>query len=395
VYKPACFNRFRKDSKLAIKRENNLKKLSAVVSALLVSGIATADSTNTPIKMGDLEMKYTLTVKGSKPKEGFPLYIALHGGGGAPKAVNDGQWQQMGFYYLQSVKTGVYVATRGIRDTWNTHFNDESYPLYDTLIRHLIAEHQVDPNRVYLLGYSAGGDGVYQITPRMADRFAAVNMSAGHHNGVSLINVCNVPFALQMGEKDAAYQRNESAVAYNKIFDDLEKAFPSHYIHTLFLHAGKPHNFLDNHPKGEPQAVIINGQKITKNTNAIDWLSAFTRDPYPALVRWDLSLRSSLRTTKAFYWLETDGKTGRIEASLDRASRTITLTTENVTEPITILLNKKMLSFDAPLTIVYNNQKQIVQPTVSAETQKRTLADRGDPFYQFDMEVKLTSNLKP
>jgi dienelactone hydrolase len=362
-----------------------------VVAALLVSGIVAADSAHTPIKMADVEMKYTLTVMGIKPKEGFPLYIALHGGGGAPKAVNDGQWQQMGFYYLQSVKTGVYVATRGIRDTWNTHFNDESYPMYDTLIRHLIAEHNVDPNRVYLLGYSAGGDGVYQITPRMADRFAAVNMSAGHHNGVSLINVCNVPFAIQMGEMDAAYKRNESAIAYNKSLDEFEKAFPGHYVHALFLHAGKPHNFLDNHPKSEHQSVILNSEQEKKNTNAIDWLSAFKRDPYPALVRWDLGTRSPLRATKAFYWLETDAKAGRIEASLDRTSRTITLTTENVTEPVTILLNKKMISFDAPITLVCNGKKQIVKPTVSAETQKRTLADRGDPFYQFDMEVKLAS----
>jgi hypothetical protein len=49
-----------------------------------------------------------------------------------------------------------------------------------------------------------------------------------------------------------------------------------------------------------------------------------------------------------------------------------------------------MISFDAPITIVCNGKKQIVKPTVSAEIQKRTLADRGDPFYQFDMEVKLT-----
>jgi poly(3-hydroxybutyrate) depolymerase len=160
-----------------------------LVATLLIAPFVIADSANTPIKMGDVEMKYTLTVKGAKPKEGFPLYIALHGGGSAPKAVNDGQWQQMRFYYLQSVKTGVYVATRGIRDTWNPHSNEESYPLYDTLIRHLIAEHDVDPNRVYLLGYSAGGDGVYQITPRMADRFAAVNMSAGHPNGINLVNL--------------------------------------------------------------------------------------------------------------------------------------------------------------------------------------------------------------
>ncbi|MEI7947969.1 MAG: PHB depolymerase family esterase [bacterium] len=365
-------------------------RMILMLAAILVASIVTADPANTPIKMGDVEMKYTLTVKGVKPKEGFPLYITLHGGGGAPKEINDRQWQKMGHYYLKSVKLGLYVATRGIRDTWTTLLNDESYPMYDTLIRHLIAEHNVDPNRVYLLGYSAGGDGVYQITPRMADRFAAVNMSAGHHNGVSLINLCNVPFALQMGEMDAAYKRNESAVAYNKNFDELEKAFPKHYLHSLFLHAGKPHNFLDNHPKSEPQLVVVDGQKVKKNTNGIDWVTAFKREPYPALIRWDLGTRSPLRTTKAFYWLETDAKAGRIEASLDRTTRTITLTTENVTDPVTILLNKKMISFDKPINVACNGKKQTVKPTVSAETQKRTLTDRGDPFYQFDMEVKIT-----
>jgi dienelactone hydrolase len=362
-------------------------KIPLLLTILLSAGIISADSAHAPIRLGDVEMKYTLTVKGNKPKEGYPLYIALHGGGSAPQAVNDSQWQQMGYYYLQSVTTGVYVATRGIRDTWNTHFNDESYPLYDTLIRHLIAEHQVDPNRVYLLGYSAGGDGVYQITPRMADRFAAVNMSAGHPNGVSLINVCNVPFAIQMGERDAAYKRNESAVEYSRKFDELAKAFPNHYLHTLFLHAGKPHNFLDNHPMSEPQAVVVDGETVKKNTNAIDWVSAFTRDPYPSLIRWDLSTRSPLRKTKAFYWLETEAKEGLIEARLDRAARTIILKTEKVTSPVTVLLNQKMISFDKPLTMTINGKKRTVKPTISTATRKRTLADRGDPFYQFDMGV--------
>jgi poly(3-hydroxybutyrate) depolymerase len=44
----------------------------------------------------------------------------------------------------------------------------------------------VNPDKVYLLGYPAGGDGVWQLAPRMADRFAAAAMMAGHPNGASL-----------------------------------------------------------------------------------------------------------------------------------------------------------------------------------------------------------------
>ena len=43
----------------------------------------------------------------------------------------------------------------------------------------MIAFYGVDSDRVYLMGYSAGGDGVYQVAPRMADRFAAAAMMAG------------------------------------------------------------------------------------------------------------------------------------------------------------------------------------------------------------------------
>ena len=76
-----------------------------------------------------------------------------------------------------------------VRDTWDCHFNPESYPLYDRLIENLIAFYDVDPNRVYLMGFSAGGDGVYGVTSKMADRFAAANMSAGHPNGLPLWNL--------------------------------------------------------------------------------------------------------------------------------------------------------------------------------------------------------------
>ena len=50
----------------------------------------------------------------------------------------------------------------------------------------------VDPNRVYIMGYSAGGDGVYQLAPRMADRWAAAAMMAGHPNDASPLGLRNI-----------------------------------------------------------------------------------------------------------------------------------------------------------------------------------------------------------
>ncbi|MGE4550821.1 MAG: hypothetical protein AAEJ57_05475, partial [Opitutales bacterium] len=42
---------------------------------------------------------YVVRKVGQKPDTGWPLFIAMHGGGGAPKELNDGQWKVMQRYY--------------------------------------------------------------------------------------------------------------------------------------------------------------------------------------------------------------------------------------------------------------------------------------------------------
>jgi predicted peptidase len=61
---------------------------------------------------------------------------------------------------------------------------------------------------VYILGYSAGGDGIYYLGPRLADYLAAASMMAGHPNNASPLNLRNIGFSIYMGENDSAYDRN-------------------------------------------------------------------------------------------------------------------------------------------------------------------------------------------
>lgn len=65
----------------------------------------------------------------------------------------------------------------------------------------------VNPNKVFLTGYSAGGDGIYHMAPRMADYLAGAAMMAGHPNKVCLFNLRNIHFSIHLGEHDKAYNR--------------------------------------------------------------------------------------------------------------------------------------------------------------------------------------------
>ena len=80
---------------------------------------------------------------------------------------------------------------------------------YFTIItRAFVLNGIVDPNRVYVTGYSAGGDGVYNLGPMMADQLAGACMMAGHPNNAEMDNLRNTTFSIQAGGKDGAYDRN-------------------------------------------------------------------------------------------------------------------------------------------------------------------------------------------
>ena len=106
-------------------------------------------------------------------------------------------------------------------DAWNMWHVGQVDTLFDRLIETYVATGEVDPDRVYLLGYSAGGDGVYQLAPRMADRFAAASMMAGHPNDASPLGLRNLPFAIFMGGEDGAYDRNKIAARWGETLDAL------------------------------------------------------------------------------------------------------------------------------------------------------------------------------
>lgn len=346
------------------------------------------------MSFSDATMRYTVKRNGKAGENGYACYIALHGGGASDTpAINDQQWRHMQIYYLYSVKNAVYIAPRGVRDTWDTHFNPESYPLYDRLIQNLILFENVDPNRVYLMGYSAGGDGVYAVAPRMADRFAAASMSAGHPNGISMLNTFRLPFLLQAGIDDSAYNRNRVTAEYAVKLDELQAQYPEGFAHVSFIHVGKGHSILDY--TAEPQKVLMNIREwyntgsietTEADTNAARFLEQYRRDPLPESVIWDLSTRADRRKVLSFYWLSAPAevKEGVIEAKYDKTTNTVIIERSTINGAYSILLNEQMADLFRPLTVKTPEGETVIEHLpLSPDTLAETTEERGDPNFQF------------
>ena len=351
------------------------------------------------MKYGEVTMRYGISVIGEPDEKGYPLYVAMHGGGyGETPDMNNKQWEHMAIYYKESVKSGVYVNPRGVRDTWDTHGNPESFPLYDRLIENMILFYNVDPNRVYFLGFSAGGDGVYIISPRMADRMAATHMSAGHHNGTSVMNLRNTPIQLQVGINDKAFNRHRVTVEYQEKLDGLQKQYDG-YVHNTFVHLDKGHNFFDNHPT-DPQRVLadnyawLHDDEMTErvvDTNAIRFLNQFKRNPLPRKIVWDLTNRAPLRTVESFYWVRAskDVTEGLLVVRLDKENNAIVVEEDTTVKKFTVLFNDDMLDLDSPIKIITKNGEQIVNVERSEDVLKDTTAERCDTNYQFSAVVEV------
>lgn len=282
----------------------------------------------------------------------------MHGGGNAEPAVNDRQWQNQ--IRLYEPAEGIYLAPRAPTDTWNLWHEGHIDPLFQQLIDAQVAVNGVDPDRVYLMGYSAGGDGVWQLAPRMADRFAAAAMMAGHPNDVSLLGLRNLPFAIFMGGADAAYDRNRIAAEKTAELDRLRAADPGGYVHMSRIYPGLPH------------------WMNRKDAEALPWMAGFTRDPWPKRVVW---VQDDVLHDR-FYWLGLPATTtpkprDTMTATVD--AQTITLT-GTVPAGTTLRLSDRLIDLDKPVTVTVNGRTAYSGRIVrTAGAMQRSLMERADP----------------
>lgn len=313
------------------------------------------------VSAGGTTMRFFQVTRGERPERGHSLWISLHGGGGTAAAVNDQQWRNQ--QRLYAPEEGVYVAPRAPGNTWDLWHQAHIDPLFDRLISDFVIAGEVDPDRVYLLGYSAGGDGVYQVAPRMADRFAAAAMMAGHPNETRPDGLLNLPFTLHVGGRDSAYRRNAIAAEWQELLAGLAESErtagrPGGYPHWVKVHEGKGH-WMDR-----------------EDAEAIPWLARHSRDPFPRRIVW---LQDDV-TERRLYWLAVDEPRAGARVVVERQGQVVTVVESRDVGALRVRLNDELLDLDQDVTVVREGTPRFrgrAERTVA--TLARTLLERGDP----------------
>ncbi len=321
------------------------------------------------IRSGARIMKFKYRISGEKPADGRSLYISMHGGGNATTELNDQQWNNQ--IKLYSPAEGVYLAPRAPTNTWNLWHEPHIDTLFDRLIEAAMAFQDVNPNKVYLMGYSAGGDGVYQLAPRMADRWAAASMMAGHPNETSPLGLRNIGFALHMGALDSAYNRNEIARKWALMLDSLSASDPGGYRHHVELHEGRGH------------------WMNREDSVAVKWMAEFRRNALPDKIVW----KQDDVHHSGFYWLfvpEESVKTGGLVVA-SRSGNEIRIG-QSYCDTLVVRLNDKMANLDKPVTVNYLG-KEIFRGKLKrrASVIRKTAAERKDPDLIFSAEIVIVN----
>ena len=316
------------------------------------------DFANFVVKTDDRESPFKWRKVGSEPKDGWPLVVAMHGGGGTTKLINDSQWEGMfSDYYKDHPEMGgyIYCALRAPNDEWNGFYDDAICPLFERLIAEFAVSLPMNLDRVSITGASHGGYGAFVIGPKIPYRFAAVNASAGAPTPGETAgeNLRNVQFSWIVGEEDTAYGRADRCREFETAVAGWKAKYGGYPGGLRFL-KGVGHFVPDRDLTAE--------------------LIKYSRDAWPQRVVWT----QTDDRIHSFYWLtaEKPMDKGHLEAAVTGNEIVIT---DNLPGKLTLWLSPKLVKFDAPVTITRNGKSKVVKPVANLADYIESLRQRHDP----------------
>lgn len=332
--------------------------------ALPMHQSAKADFDASRVRSGKYVSPYVLKTVGTRPTNGWALFIAMHGGGGAPPEVNDSQWKIMQRYYKDHPEAGgyLYLALRAPNDTWNGFYDRYVYPLVDRLVDNFILFGDIDPNKVFIMGYSHGGYGAYAIGPKMPDHFAAIHASAAAatQGETTPVTLRNTVFSAMVGEKDTMYGRLSRNRSFAEEIEKLRGKRTDIYPVTVDIKEGFGHS-------GLPDRDLI------------PQLYPAVRNPVPRELSWLMTDD----VIQDFYWLQVPkpGKKQEILASC-RDNRFV-ITANGDVASATVFFDSRLVDFSQPIQIELNGATTTRNYAPDLRTLCQTLLERGDAELAF------------
>jgi pimeloyl-ACP methyl ester carboxylesterase len=324
------------------------------------------------------------------------LVVGLHGGGPGAGSAGEaaGAWNFPGCM-------GMYPqGIRLVHDTWNT-VHGERFVL--TLLEIAKAQHEIDPDKVYVAGFSMGGTGSWFMAGRHPDLLAGAVPGAGvlmaapksqvptkeevtslQHGFVP--NVRNLAMSFFIGLEDKNCMPGTFLYVWDRLLEH-KAADPDGYRLVQFAsYPSLAHSF----PPGEPR-------------KSIDFVLAQRRDAFPKKLVWEYAAepfpqpeseedRKVGRFVKRdFYWLHCERPTDRSTVTATIADNVVDLSTGGgFAEDFWIWLHPKMIDVTKDVVVrVDGKQAYQGKPVPDVATVLESLDARLDRTLCFDRRVRL------
>lgn len=187
------------------------------------------------------KMNFYLGVKGDMPKDGYPVFLYLHGSG--PR---EHEWAN-GLRLANMFQDGpsMYIVPQIPQEgAWYRWWQRSKQWTWERILRILMSMPEVDKNRIYVFGISEGGYGSQRLASFYADYWAAAGPMAG---GEPLINapvenLAHVPLSFLTGDKDFMFYRHLLTKTTGEKLDSMQRLFPNEYKHRVELIPDKGHS---------------------------------------------------------------------------------------------------------------------------------------------------------
>ena len=187
------------------------------------------------------KMNFYLGVKGDMPKDGYPVFLYLHGSG--PR---EHEWAN-GLRLANMFQDGpsMYIVPQIPQEgAWYRWWQRSKQWTWERILHILMSMPEVDKNRIYVFGISEGGYGSQRLASFYADYWAAAGPMAG---GEPLINapvenLAHVPLSFLTGDKDFMFYRHLLTKTTGEKLDSIQRLYPNEYKHRVELIPDKGHS---------------------------------------------------------------------------------------------------------------------------------------------------------